>query len=413
MASEAKVSADEKLEIGGEAVRFSNIALGAGIVALLAGVALGWGDQEALLRSYLVGFMFVLSIGLGALWFVAINHLTNAKWSIVVRRVAEVLAVQMPLLALLALGIVLPMALVDTHGQSPIQELYVWLDDAKVHADHLLHHKTPYLNKGFFLVRMVFYFAVWVGLSIYFFRRSLAQDKATAEQSEVIRGQLARMSAPGMIAFALTLTFCAFDLLMSLNYAWFSTIFGIYYFAGCVLSSYSVMALCLMWLQKKGRLTTYVNENHYHDLGKMMFAFTIFWAYIGFSQFMLIWYGDIPEETHWYKWRFIGDWRTVSTLLLVCHFVIPFFGLLSRHAKRNKNVLAFWAVWILVFHYLDIYWLVFPQGQAEAPFSVRDLLIAAGLLAVLLGAAARSAKGINLVPTKDARLKQSLAFENY
>src|SRR5690606_18786015 len=169
----------------------------------------------------------------------------NAKWSIVVRRVAEVLAAQMPLLALLALGIVLPMALVDTHGQSPIQELYVWLDDAKVHADHLLHHKTPYLNKGFFLVRMVFYFAVWVGLSIYFFRRSLAQDKATAEQSEVIRGQLARMSAPGMIAFALTLTFCAFDLLMSLNYAWFSTIFGIYYFAGCVLSSYSVMALCL------------------------------------------------------------------------------------------------------------------------------------------------------------------------
>lgn len=413
MASEAKVSADEKLEIRDEAVHFSNIALGVGIVALLGGVALGWGDQESLLRSYLVAFMFVLSIGLGALWFVAINHLTNAKWSIVVRRVAEILAVQMPVLAVLALGIVLPIALVDTHGESPIQALYVWLDDAKVHADHLLHHKTPYLNKGFFLVRMVFYFAVWVGLSVYFFKRSVAQDSATPEQSEVIRGQLARVSAPGMIAFALTLTFCAFDLLMSLDYAWFSTIFGVYYFAGCVLSSYSVMALSLMWLQKKGRLTTYVNENHYHDLGKMLFAFTIFWAYIGFSQFMLIWYGDIPEETHWYKWRFTGEWRVVSTLLLVCHFAIPFFGLLSRYAKRNKKVLAFWAVWTLVFHYMDMYWLVFPMGQDEVPFGLRDVLIMVGLLAVLFGTAARRAKGINLVPTKDARLKQSLAFENY
>jgi hypothetical protein len=413
MASEAKVSADEKLEIGDEAVSFSNLLLGAGVLALLGGVGLGWSDQAALLRSYLVGFMFVLSIGLGALWFVTVNHLTNAKWSIVVRRVAETIAAQMPVLAVLSLGIILPMALSDAHGQSAIQTLYAWLDGAQVEADHLLQHKVGYLNKGFFLVRALVYFGVWVGLSLFFYKRSVDQDSANPEQSEAIRGQLAKISAPGMIAFALTLTFCAFDLLMSLDYSWFSTIFGVYYFAGCVLSSYSTMALSLMWIQSKGRLTSWVNVNHYHDLGKIMFAFTVFWAYVGFSQFMLIWYGDIPEETHWFKWRFTGEWRVISTLQLVCHFVIPFFGLLSRNVKRSKPGLAFFAVWILCFHYVDLYWLVWPQGQEEVPFGLRDILVVLGLLGIVLGMAARKLKGASLVPTKDSRLPQSLAFENY
>ncbi len=413
MASEAKVSADEKLEIGSEATQFSNIALGAGGLALVGGVALGWGDQETLLRSYLTAFMFTLSIGLGALWFVTVNHLTNAKWSIVVRRVAEILAAQMPVLAVLSLGIIAPMALVDTHGESPIQSVFVWLDDARVHADHLLHHKAAYLNKGFFLGRVVVYFLVWIGLALYFHKKSVEQDSSTPEQSEAIRGHLAKLSAPGMIAFALTVTFFAFDMLMSLDYSWFSTIFGVYYFAGCVLTSYSCMTLSLNWLQSKGRLTTWVNENHYHDLGKMMFAFTIFWAYVAFAQFMLIWYGDMPEETHWFKWRFTGDWRVISTLLLVCKFVITFFGLLSRHVKRSRVALSCWACWILAFQYLDIYWLVFPQGQEEVPLGVRDVLIVLGMLGILFGMAARKARSASLVPTKDARLKQSLAFENY
>src|SRR5690606_16683230 len=131
--------------------------------------------------------------------------------------------------------------------------------------------------------RVIVYMAVWVGLSIFFYKRSVQQDSSNHEESEAIRGQLAAVSAPGMIAFALTLTFFAFDMLMSLDYSWFSTIFGVYYFAGCVLTFYSSMALSLMWLQKHGRLTTWVKADHFHDLGKMMFAFTIFWAYVGFS----------------------------------------------------------------------------------------------------------------------------------
>jgi hypothetical protein len=414
MASERKVSSEENLQLGAEAIRFSNIALGVGIVALGAGVALGLDNKVSLLRSYLVAFLFVLAIGLGALWFVAINHLTNAKWSIVIRRVAEILAAQMPIIALLSLGIILPIALVDTHGQSPIQGLYAWLDDARVHTDHLLHHKAPYLNKGFFLVRVVIYFGIWVGLSWLFLKKSIDQDTASGDESEEIRGLLARVSAPAMIAFALTLTFCIFDMLMSLDYTWFSTIFGVYYFAGCVISAASVLVLVLQWLQSQGRLTTYVNENHYHDLGKLMFAFTIFWAYVGFSQYMLIWYGDIPEETAWYKTRFTGDWWMVSAILPVSNFIIPFFGLMSRHVKRNKTLLAAWAVWLLVARYLDLHWLIFPtDGRGVFSPGLVDLLLWVGVLAVFFGMAARRAKGLTLVPTKDPRLPQSLAFENY
>jgi hypothetical protein len=417
MAKKTQLSSDEKIELGKEATGFSNLLLGGGVVLLLAGVGLGLSDTENLFRSYVVGFMYVLSIALGLLWFVIINHLVNAKWVIVVRRVAEILVSQMPVLFVLALGILIPMALVDVHSSemSPLQHMYVWLHENTVLADHLLHHKAPYLNKGFFLARMVGYFVFWGALSVFFLRKSLEQDKTTSKaESQAIVAQLGKVSAPAMIAFALTLTFCAFDMLMSLSATWFSTIFGVYYFAGCILSGYSMLALALMWVQSTGRLRNYVNANHYHDLGKMMFAFIIFWSYIGFSQFMLIWYGDVPEETFWFKRRFMGDWRTVSTLLLVCHFALPFLGLLSRHVKRNKKTLAFWAVWLLAVHFVDIFWIVFPKDESgHMPLALSAPLFAIGGLALFLGMAARRAKGINLVPTKDPRLPQSLAFENY
>jgi len=216
-----------------------------------------------------------------------------------------------------------------------------------------------------------------------------------------------------MLVFALTLTFCAIDLLMSLDPDFFSTIFGVYYFAGCVSSAYSFLALSLMWLQGKGRLVHSVNREHYHDLGKMMFAFVVFWSYIAFSQFMLIWYGDLPEETHWFHDRFTGEWATVSWTLLACHFALPFFGLLSRHVKRNRKTLAFWAFYLLVIEYVDLYWLIMPStSRAVVPVSIVDLLCWIGVVGVFVGSAASRAKGLNLVPTKDPRLADSLAFQN-
>jgi hypothetical protein len=406
MAHGKEVHLDDNIQIGDEATGFGKVALIIGAGSLVLAIALGGGPLgKQFQQSYVVAFMYVLALGLGTLWFVAIQHLTNAKWSVVVRRVAEILAANVPLLTGLALLAILP--LVTGHS-----ELYAWTHPEKVHESHALEHKTGYLNLTFFLIRCVFYFGFWWFLSRYFLKQSVAQDTSG---NPSISEALQRVSAPGMLLFALTLTFCVIDFVMSIDAEFFSTIFGVYYFAGCVSSGYSLIALSLMWLQGKGRLVNVVNREHFHDLGKMMFAFgVVFWSYIAFSQFMLIWYADMPEETHWFHERFDGDWKIVSGVLLACHFVIPFFGLMSRHVKRNRRTLAFWAFWLLVIEYVDLYWLIMPTlSESEIPFHVVDLLSWIGVVGLFLGFSATRAKGLNLVPTKDPRLADSLAFENH
>ncbi len=399
-----EIHLDDNIQIGDEASSFGKKAMGIGGVALILALVLGGGPfAKQFASSYLVAFMYGLAIGLGSLWFVAIQHLTNARWSVVVRRVAEIIAANMPMLALLSLPVIVPVIL----GRS---EIYEWSDAAKVAASASLGHKAGYLGIKFFLVRMVVYFGFWALLSRHFLKQSVDQD---ASGKAEINASLQSLSAPAMVAFAITLTFCAIDLIMTLDPDFFSTIFGVYYFAGCVSSAYSFLALALMWLQGKGRLTHSVNREHFHDLGKMMFAFVIFWSYIAFSQFMLIWYGDMPEETHWFKDRFTGEWGVVSWALLACHFVLPFFGLLSRHVKRNRKTLAFWAFWLLIVEWVDIYWLVMPSlSHGVVPFHVVDVLCWVGVVGLFVGGAAMRAKGLNLVPTKDPRLADSLAFQN-
>jgi hypothetical protein len=209
-----------------------------------------------------------------------------------------------------------------------------------------------------FLVRMLVYFGFWTLLARFYLKRSLQQDSTGGE---AFQSTMAKAAPPSMIAFALTLTFAAIDLIMTLDPMWFSTIFGVYYFAGCVLAVHSTLALSLFWLQSNGRLVKSVTSEHYHDIGKMMFAFTVFWAYVAFAQFMLIWYANVPEETQWYAKRFEGEWLAVSYLQIIVHFVIPFFFLLSRHIKRNPKTLVMGAVWILLVHFLDLHWLIMPN----------------------------------------------------
>ena len=406
MAHGKEVHIDDYIQIVDEASAFGKVALGIGAGALVLAVVLGGGPMgKQFQQSYIVAFMYGLAIGLGALWFVALQHLTNAKWSVVVRRVAEIIAANMPILSGLALIAILPLVT----GNS---ELYVWTHAEKVHASHALTHKSGYLNLSFFLVRCVVYFAFWSLLSRHYLKQSMSQDSSGDPK---ISAGLRALSAPGMVVFALTLTFCVIDFVMSIDAEFFSTIFGVYYFAGCVMSGYSFIALSLMWLQGKGRLVNTVNREHFHDLGKIMFAFgAVFWSYIAFSQFMLIWYGDMPEETHWFHERFHGDWKIISGALLACHFVIPFFGLMSRHVKRNRRTLAFWAFWLLVIEYVDLYWLVMPTvSPDEIPFHIVDLLAWIGVVGLFIGFAATRSKGVNLVPTKDPYLADSLAFENH
>jgi len=240
----------------------------------------------------------------------------------------------MPCLAVLFLPIFVPLLLEKS-------SLYVWADPSVVADDEALHQKVAYyLNPGFFAVRAVLYFVVWIGLARFFLRRSITQDESG---DPALTQRMERGSPAALLLFALTVTFASFDWLMSLEPKWFSTIFGVYYFSGAAVGFLAAIILLVMLLQATGRLTSSVTVEHYHDLGKLLFGFVVFWGYIAFSQYMLIWYANIPEESVWYLARQQGSWKWVSLVLLFGHLLIPFFGLLPREAKRRKLSLGFWA----------------------------------------------------------------------
>lgn len=383
----------------------------AGIAALVTGLLISLLLGEGLRRfffSYLTSFSYFLSIALGGLFFVLIHHATRAGWSVVVRRIAEFTAANSLLLAILFLPILFGM-----------ESLYHWVDKETVAQDALLQTKEPYLNVPFFLIRMVIYFGTWCILSYFMLSRSLQQDTNGDPQLTL---SMEKISYVGLLLFAITISYGAIDLMMTLDPHWFSTILGVYYFAGSTLSFFAFLSLAVYFLQKNGRLTNAITLEHYHDLGKYTFAFIFFWGYIAFSQYMLIWYANIPEETNWLLRRESGPWVWLGLTLIFGHFAIPFMGLISRSPKRKKAVLAFWAVWILVMHYVDLFWLIMPEyyhfaegeiPEVFCPFSWVDLFTFIGIGGLFLAGFARAARGKALVPLKDPRLEESLAFENF
>lgn len=404
------LTADEirtQSNLGDDATSWSLGARALGFLGLVIAGYLGYsaGDEyEQFLHSYLVAFTFFQSIALGCLFFVIVNHLTSAKWSITVRRIAETVAAAMPLMAVLSLPILIPIWM-GNHS------LYEWTDPAAVSEDHLLHHKAPFLNVTFFTIRVVIYFAIWIAMSKFYLNQSRAQDQSG---DPMITAKLRSRSAPFMILFALTSTFFAFDFLMSIEAHWFSTIFGVYFFAGATLSSFCIISLLAMFLQERGRLKDCVTTEHYQDLGKFTFAFVVFWGYIAFSQFMLIWYADLPEETYWFKMRYETPWDTISMALVFGHMIIPFIGLMSRHIKRNKGALAFWSFALLTMHYLDHYWLVMPSLHPNSfGFGAVNVVCLLGIGGLFLGGVlARLGQGF-LTPVRDPYFADCLRFKNY
>ncbi len=415
------------------------------LLALGGGLALGAACVLAILTgdgmrrfwfAYLVNFSFLLSLSLGALFFVLLQHVTRAGWSVVVRRVAEVVACNLLLMAVLFLpilgvvaagqGTLYPWAQSTAHGPADADATAehghaAHGDDTAAHGgghghglDELTLAKRPYLNAPFFALRWAVYFAVWGGLALVCWRRSLRQD---AEADPGLTLGLERLSAPGLVIFALTVTFAAFDLLMSLDAHWYSTIFGVYYFTGATVGFFALMILALQALQRRGLLAASVTVEHYHDLGKFLFAFVFFWGYIAFSQYMLIWYANIPEETGWLVRRGLAlqapnVWSVAILLLLVGHFLLPFGGLLSRHVKRHRTALAGWAGWLLLMHWVDVYWLIMPEYTTDhLPLAV-ELVCLAGMGLLFVAGLVVAASGRNLVPVRDPRLGESLALEN-
>jgi hypothetical protein len=378
--------------------------LAVGVLGLGAALALAAGSDGGWTRfyaSYLVSFVFFLSLALGALFFVLVQHVTRAGWSVAVRRLAEGIAPT----------VFFPMAFLALPVLYGLRTLYPWTDAAAVAADHLLHAKEPWLNVPFFLGRTVFYFGVWSGLAIWFHRKSTEQDRTGDPR---LTQAMEKTSTAALIFFAFTVTFFAFDYLMSLTPHWYSTIFGVYFFAGCVLGFFALMSVLAFLVQRAGALRRAITTEHYHDLGKLVFAFTVFWAYIGFSQYMLMWYANLPEETIWYAARQTGSWTTMSLLLIFGHFLVPFLALMSRDVKRRKPLLLTGAVWMLAMQWADVYWLVMPaKSPGVVPLSFMDLAVFLGVGGLFFAAALRRLGAHALVAVKDPRLSESLGYESY
>ncbi|HEX5660181.1 MAG TPA: hypothetical protein VFX59_23465 [Polyangiales bacterium] len=422
------------------------VAAAVAVVGVLLSAFAAFTDHERFAFSYLFAYVAFLTIALGGVFFGLLQWLTSAGWSVTIRRLTEHL--HRPLSLGIFIVLFIPIAL-------NVKQLYPWTADhsgghgeagehgdahgeahggehadlgtpatnvsrmigLNEHAEHEKHaatlaKKVPYLNLPFFAGRAVFYFLSWLFISWKLFTNSTKQDLTGDPKYTVSQKRL----APVFIAvFALTTTFAAFDWLMSLEPSWISTIFGVNFFAQSIVSLFAVTILISLSLRSQGHYKGALTIEHFHDLGKLQLGFLIFWAYVNFSQFMLIWYASIPEETTYYhkRWSEGGDgWKAISIALIFGHFIIPFFIILSRNAKRALSPLALGCSIILLFHFVMVYWLVMPYyGQGLAP-GLADLASLMAVGGVYFTAVLYTLTKHPLIPIKDPRLSRSIHFVN-
>ncbi len=430
-----------------------------GLVAAALHALLIEDGYRRFMLAYLVAFAFVLSLTLGAMAFVLIQHLTRAGWSVLVRRPAEVLSANMPILAVLFI----PIAVSVLVGGG---EIYPWAQPEAAAVERVLpaeplveedeagnpagpaNHDPPalgtfgngdsggarpgpgyehqqlddftlskraYLNAPFFILRWVAFLGIWAWAGWFFWRHSIRQDQSGDPALTV---KMERWAGPVAVLLAFTLTFAAKDLLVTLNPHWYSTIFGIYYFSGAIVGALSVLVIAIVLLRRAGLVPRETGEEHFLDLGRLLFAFVFFWGYIAFSQYMLLWYANVPEMTAWLRIRGattvpedVNAWSIIALVLLVGHFFVPFCVLMTRHSKRRPLRLAIVAAWLLVMHYLDLAWVVLPElGPALTLGGIEaGLMLTVGCIYAL--AAWRVAAGHRMVPARDPRLDESILHE--
>ncbi len=382
-----------------------------GVIGLV--VTLGAAQSESTrtraMFSYLWAFEVFLGVALGALGFLLIDYVVRAGWSVSLRRITETLAATLPLFVILFI----PIATIGFHA------LYPWTHE----TDAILERKRWFLSPHFWYLRSALYLLVWTAISTYFYRNSLRQDVLGADHAkrDAISRKLRKVAAGMIPIWAVTLSFASFDWIKSLSPHWYSTIFGVYLFSASILAFFALTTLIALGLQRGGMMRTAVTTEHFHDLGKYTFGFTVFWAYIAFSQFILIWYANIPEEVVYYLTRTNGGWAPISYSLPIAHFLVPFLFLLSRHVKRNRFALAFASVWTLGVYLVDMYWLVLPNLGTEglhfqhAHFSLSwfDLSALAGVGGAFFAVFGALLKRHKVVAINDPRLPEALAHETY
>jgi hypothetical protein len=363
----------------------------AGLISLVGLIV----DRTQFLQSYLMAYMWCLGATLGCLALGMVHQLSGGAWGVVIRRPIGAAARVLPVMTALFLPIALGMS-----------RLYPWTDAAAVAHDEALQHKHLYLNAPFFLVRAAIYFIVWNVISFFLNRWSLEQDE-TADPRFARRMQ--RLSAGGLLAYGLTITFASFDWLMSLEPHWFSTMYGVIIMGGQGLTALALLIVVLVWLTRRPPLAGIVLPTHFHDLGNLMLAFTMLWAYFTFSQYLIIWAGNLPQEIAWYIHRSYTSWRIVAVLLVAFHFAIPFILLLSRRVKREAPIILKVALLILLARIVDLLWLIAPEFHRDGLFvSWMDIVLPVALGAVWLGAFIRQLRGRAILPVHDPQFDETL-----
>ena len=298
------------------------------------------------LQSYLFGYLFVLGIALGCMAILMLQYLTGGDWGVVIRRTLEAAMRTLPALVVGFLPIVFGM-----------RSLYIWARPADVAAAGL-DYRTEYLNVPFFIVRAIVYFAVWLAMAYLLNKWSRQQDRADDFR---LLPKLRAMSGPGLVIYAVTITFAGFDWVMSLNPEWFSTIFGLLIIGGQALSAIAFVILVSVLLSMRDPMAQVFQPRHFHDLGKLLLAFVMVWAYLSFSQLLIVWSGNLPQEIPFYVPRLESSWRWVGVMLIVLHFALPFVLLLSRDLKRHARALAAVAGFVLAMRLVDLFWLIAPE----------------------------------------------------
>jgi hypothetical protein len=368
-----------------------------GVVGIIASVVGAIGNPEQFFRSYLVAFMFVLAPALGGMALMMVHHLSGGAWGIGIRRLFEAGSRTIPLLALAFIPIVFGM-----------HHLFEWTHLDVVAKDPILQQKQPYLNTSFFIIRAVIYFAVWSGLALMLTSMSKKQD--TNPMTEEGTSRFGSIAAPGLVLYVLTFSFASFDWVMSLDPHWYSTVFGLLMVVGQGLSALTFTVAIGFSLSRTPAMESALTPNKFHDYGKLMFAFTMLWAYLAFSQFLIIWSANLPEEIPWYIRRFSNGWGPVSILLAVGHFVFPFLMLLSSTLKRAASRLSLLACFMLVMRFIDLHWLIMPNFHGgHFSFHWLDVTTVAGLFGLWVAAYCWNLKGRALLPVGDPYLEEALA----
>ena len=383
---------DSSLLLGKVQKRSLLVGGGAAILALL-----GWAlDATAFYQAYVMAFFLVLMVPLGSMGIVMLHHLTGGAWGFAIRRLLEAGIRTIPVVALMSIPLFCGLLFGD---------LYPWADPEAVAHDSVLQHKAPYLNKTFFLIRAGIYFTVWIVLGRRLLSLAEAHDRRGGAK---LRKKMRNVAGPGIGIYAITMTFAAFDWGMSLEPHWFSTIYGAMFIVGQVLSTWCFSIVVSSWLAKREPFSRWIKQDHFHDLGNLTFAFTMLWAYVAFSQYLIIWSANLAEETPWYLRRTAHGWQGVAQFLIFFHFLVPFFCLLARKTKRSVQVLAGIALFMLVMRLVDMYWLIAPAFHEHLTFSWLYLVVPVALLGTWLSLYTRMLKGRPLVSLQDGAMEGSL-----